>query len=69
MSCKLLGGMTIGYEYKTDTDPNNKFIDMMTEGLSLIGKISHEMFNIPQLLPLNVKIDIKQQLAIPNFIL
>ena len=33
-----------------------------------MGKIDHEMFNIPQWLPPDVKIDVKLQLPLSNFI-
>ena len=35
----------------------------------MVGKLNHEIFNISQWLPPNVKIDIKLQLAPSNFIL
>ena len=65
---KLIG-MTIGYEYKTDTDTSNILRDVVTNDLHLVWKINHEIFNIPQWLPLHFKIDIKLQLPPSNFIL
>ena len=43
--------------------------DVTTKDLHLVGKINNQIFNIPKLLPLNAKIDIKLQLAVSNFIL
>ena len=37
--------------------------------LHLVGKINHDISNIPQWLPLNVKVDIKLTLAPSNFML
>ena len=59
MSYKQLRGMTIGYEYKTNTDTTNILREATTKDLHLVGKLNHEIFNIPQWLPPNVKIDIK----------
>ena len=69
MSYKLLWGHDLGYEYKTDTDTTNILGDAITKDLHFVGKLNHELFNIPQRLPPNVKIDIKLQLAPSNFIL
>ena len=43
--------------------------DLTTKDLHLVGEISHDIFNIPQWWPPNVKIDIKLQLAPSSFIL
>ena len=69
MSHELLKGLVIGYEYKTDTDTTNIHRDTTTKGLHLVGKINHEIFNIPPWFPPNIKVDIKLQLALSNFIL
>ena len=66
---KLVKGLAIGYEYKQDSVTTNILEDAKTKVLHLVGKINHEIFNIPQRLPPNVKIDIKLQLALSNFIL
>ena len=42
---------------------------MTTKNLNLAGKINHDIFDKPQWLPPNLKIDIKLQLAPSNFIL
>ena len=68
MSYKLLWGLDIGYESKTDNDTANILGDATTKDLHLDGKIKHELFNIPQWLPPNFKVDIKLQLAPSNFI-
>ena len=47
MSYKLLRSITIGYEYKTDTDTGNMLRDATTKDLYLAGKINHETFYIP----------------------
>jgi len=59
ISYKRLKGSAIGYEYRTNTDATNILRDVTTKDLYLVGKTKHEIFNIPQWLPLNVKIDIK----------
>jgi hypothetical protein len=61
--------MTIGYEYKTNTDTTNILREATTKDLHLVGKLNHGIFNIPQWLPPNVKIDIKLQLEPSNYII
>ena len=68
-SYKKLRGLAIGYEYKKDTDTTNILREVTTSALHLIGKISREVFNIPQWMPPNLKIDIKSELALSDFIL
>jgi len=69
MSIKFLRGMAFGNEYKTDTYTSNILRDATNKDLNLVGKINFEIFNIPQWLPPNVRINIKLQLAPSNFIL
>ena len=69
MSYKLLKGLVIEYQYKTDTDTSNMLRDAATKDLHLVGKVSHEIFNIPQGLPPNVKINLKLRFPPSNFIL
>ena len=42
--------------------------EVTPDDLHLVGKTKHEIFNIPKLMPPNVKIDIKLQLSPSNFI-
>ena len=69
MSHYKLRGLAIGYEYRTDTDATNILRDVTTKDLHLVGKTNHEIFIIPKWLPPNVKMDIKLQLALSNYIL
>ena len=70
VSCKLVRGLAIGYEYKPNTVTINILEDATSKDLHTLGwEINHEIFNIPQWLPPNVKIDIKLPLASSNFIL
>ena len=64
-------GSVKGYEYKTETDSANALREATTREceLLLVGKTNHEIFNIPQWLPPNIKVDIKLTLAPSNFIL
>ena len=64
-SFKKLRGLTIGYEYKTDTDSANILRKATNYDLHLVGKINHEIYNIPQRMPPNVKIYIKLPLFRP----
>ena len=48
ISYKLLRGLTIGYEYKTDTDTTYKLGDVTTKDLHLVGKTNKKIFNLPQ---------------------
>jgi len=68
-SYKELRGTSNGYEYITNTDSTDALKNATTSELHLVGKIYHEIFNIPQWLPPNVKVDIKLTLAPSNFIL
>jgi len=40
--------MTIRCEYKTETGTSNVLRDATIKDLHLIGKINHEIFNIPE---------------------
>ena len=51
MFYKLLRGMAIRYEYKTETHSSNILRDSATIDLQLVGKINHEIPNILQWLP------------------
>ena len=62
-SYKLLRGLAIGYEYTTDTDTRSILRDVTTKDLRLVGKINNEIFSIPQWMPSNIEIALKQQLA------
>ena len=68
-SYKKLIGIPIQYEYKTDTDITNILKEATTSYLHLVVKINHEIFNIPQWMPPNIRVNIKLQLALSNFIL
>ena len=61
--------MAIGYEYKMYIVTSNILGDATSKDLHLVWNINHEIYNIPQCLPPNVKIDAKLQLAPSNFIL
>jgi hypothetical protein len=47
LSNKKLRSMTIGYEYKTNTDSSNILREATTKDLHLVGKLNDEIFNIP----------------------
>ena len=61
--------MAIGYEYKMYIVTSNILGDATSKDLHLVWNINHEIYNIPQCLPPNVKIDTKLQLAPSRFIL
>ena len=42
-----------GNEYKTDTDTTDALKKAITNELYYVGKINHDIFNIPQWLPSN----------------
>jgi hypothetical protein len=58
-SYKELRGTSNGYEYITDTDSTDELKNVTTSELHLVEKMYHEIFNIPQWLPTNIKLDIK----------
>ena len=68
-SYKELRGTSNGYEYITDTNSTDALKNATTSDLHLVGKTYYEIFNIPQWLPPNIKLDIKLTLALSNFIL
>jgi hypothetical protein len=68
-SYKELRGQAMGYEYRLNVDTDGELTTAVTKEYHLVGKLNHEIFNISQWLPPNVKIDIKLQLAPGNFIL
>ena len=47
-SYKELRGTSNGYEYITNTDSTDALKNATTSELHLVGKIYHEIFNIPQ---------------------
>ena len=68
-SYKEWGVSANGYEYKTNTDTTDALKEAKTSELYYVGKINHEIFNIPQCLPPYIKVDIKLTLVPTNFIL
>jgi hypothetical protein len=68
-SYKELRGQALCYEYRSNVDTGGNLSAAVTKEYHLVGKINHEIFNISQWLPPNVKIDIKLQLAPSSFIL
>jgi len=66
---KEMRGQSLGYEYRTGVDTDGELTTAVTQEYHLVGKLNHEIFNISQWLPPNVKIDIKLQMAPSNFIL
>jgi hypothetical protein len=66
---KELRGRALGYEYRSGVDTDGELTAAVTQEYHLVGKLNHEIFNISQQLPPNVKTDIKLQLAPSNFIL
>ena len=47
-SYKKLRGSSNGYEYKTDNDNKNALREAKASESHLIGKVNHEIFNMPQ---------------------
>ena len=68
-SHKKLRGLAMKYQYKMDTNTVNTLRAVTTSDLHLVRKINHEIFNIQQWMPPNVKIDIMPQLGASNLIL
>ena len=69
MSYKKLIGLVMGYDYRSNADADGELTWVVSKQYYLVVKLNHEIFNIPQWMPPNIKIDIKLQLASSNFIL
>jgi hypothetical protein len=69
MAYKKLRGLPMGYDYRTNVDTDGELTWAVSKEYHLVGRLNHEIFNISQWMPPNVKIDIKLQLAPSNFIL
>ena len=57
-SYKKLSGVTMDHDYKSNVDIDGELSQTVTMEYLLRRKIDHEMFNIPQQMPPNVKSDI-----------
>ena len=68
VSFKVVRILAIWHEYKVNTATTNIFGESTNKDLRLVRKISNKISNIPQWLPPNVKIDIKLQLNLSNFL-
>ena len=68
-SYKEWRGSINGYEYKTNTDTRNELKKATASQFQLVWKINHEICNMPQWLPSNIKLDINLTFTPSNFIL
>jgi hypothetical protein len=68
-SYKELRGTSNVYKYINNTNSTDALKNAATSELHLVRKIYHDISNIPQWLPPNIKVDIKMTLAPSNFIL
>ena len=68
-SFKELMGSANEYEYRADAGTTNAHREETISKLHLVGKIDHEIFNVPQWLPPNIKVAVKLTPVPSNYIL